>query len=214
MPVAAADPTECPKRRLRERHRPGSLVASPAAVCAMVLLIGGCAAPRETTRLAGGDLSEAISQAAEAIRGSAWLAGRSPDSPEAVVVIQEVENLTSDLIPPSEQWMIMARLRSALDEPSVREQRNVVFQVAPQRWSDARAGGFEGDLGGRSAPTHVMSATFRSATRLGEQGRSELTDLRSETYLLAFRITRLDTRERVFSAAVDVKRAASGRLID
>lgn len=132
-----------------------------------------------------------------------------------VIVINKVENLTTDLIPPAQQWMLMARLRGALPIQELADRRNIVFQVEPQRWALVREAGFDGDLGTAKPPTHVMSAVYRSARREVRDPKEHgavvaVTDL----YDLRYTITNLQTRQIEWTDDFLIKRYARGLRID
>ncbi len=149
----------------------------------------------------------------DSLAGSAFLAGRHAGSPRAVIVLNRVENLSSDVISTAEQWMLVARVRSALPIREMARQRHIVFQITPERYELLREAGFEGPLENPMPPTHVMAATIRSARRSGRV-EADVTDRRAEYYHLEYRITEVRSRIVVWSDGFDLKRQAAGRVID
>ena len=133
-------------------------------LCSSALLLS-CSTSPQSTRLTIDDFNQVTERMAQSLGQSRLLVSRDPGSPRMVIVINKVQNLTTDLISPSEQWMLMARLRGALPIQELSTRKNIVFQVESERWALVRQAGFDGELGDSQSPTHVMSAVFRSARR-------------------------------------------------
>ncbi len=189
---------------------------------AIVLMVGvvtvlggltGCAGP-ESTRLRASDFDETLAQMVDSLAGSEFLANRSPDSPPAWVVIDKVENLTNDVIPPAEQWMLIARLQSALPLQRFREQYRVMFQITPERHALLRQAGFTGALDTPPAVTHTLAAVFMSAPRAGRDAKAGNVTSRSDYYYLEYRLVDVATRETKWLDTFEIKRQASGLAID
>lgn len=188
-------------------------VGALALVGMAAAMAAGCHKP-QSTRLTLGDLNALVAKMAGSLAGSDWLRERTAESPAITVVINKVENLTYDVIPPAEQWMLMARVRASLPIQTVGRQKNVFFQIAPERVAALREMGFEVDQPPAPPATHLMTATFRSSERItGSQG-SEPADLREDYYYLEYRIVELASGRLVWSDAFELKRQAKGRLID
>jgi hypothetical protein len=183
----------------------------------LLLPLCACAsrAPR-STRITGGDYEVLIPEIVSQLASSDFLRDRGPESPPIIVTTERVRNLTTDLMPVAEQWMLVNRVQTSLPLLELAKQKNVRFQIPPERVELLRAKGFE--VGGRGtpgyrAPTHVMTAEFRSATRVGRlQGR--LSDVRAEYYDMEFQIFDVNTRELAWSGACAFHREARGKLID
>ncbi len=183
-------------------------------LCFYVFLIS-CASPRQSTRLTIDDLNEVTGRMTRSLGASRLLAERGPDSPRMVIVINKVENLTTDLIPPAEQWMLMARLRGAMPIGELSERKNIVFQVEPERWQLVRDAGFDGSLGETHRPTHVMSATVRSARREARSDREHGAVVAvTDYYLLQYELIDLHTRQIEWTDEFEFKRQARGVRID
>jgi hypothetical protein len=160
-----------------------------------------------STRLTADDLQEITAQMAAKLRDSEFLASRSPESEPITVAIQRVTNLSSDLIPQSEQWWLMERVRSSLPIVELGKQRSLAFLIPAERVQELRQLGFEPGLMSQRNPTHVMDAVFRSVTRSGGAARTDL-------YMCEYRITRIDTGQLVWADSFELKRAAFGRSWD
>lgn len=184
----------------------------------LALTLAGCATTRpQSSRLRIGDLITANEEVAQGLAGSDFLRDRGPDSPRIVVTIDKVENLTTDLIPPAEQWMMVSRLQASLPVQTMAKQKNIRFQVPPEREPLLR----EADQAVRDVlipkdptpATHLMTATFRASPRVAEN-KDGLADQRSDYYYLEYQITDLATRQIVWTGKYEFQRQASGLLID
>lgn len=179
------------------------------------VLLTGCSAPPRSTRLTLGDLNAAHEKIVASLAGCDFLKDRGQESPQAVIVINKVLNLTTDIIPPGEQWMHVARLQGALPLQELAKRENIVFVLPPERISSLREAGFDVDSGGALKPTHVMSAEFRSIRR--EQRTAD--DLGQVTgitdfYDLRYTILNLETRQIEWTDSFEFQRQALGLRID
>lgn len=176
---------------------------------AAMLALGGCAtAQAKTTTLSASDLEATSTEIAAKLRASDFLKGRGPDSPRMVVAINKVENLTSDLIPSSEQWWLMQRVRDSIGLQTLSKERNVKFVIPAKFLRDAqRKGTLPEDAALERSPTHEMSATFRTATRTAQLDRTD-------AYLCEYRITDLSDGTLDWSDSFEFKRTAFGRSYD
>lgn len=183
--------------------RSGVLLALSCAVW-----LAGCAAPARSTRLTAGDMEETAGVMAGKLAASSFLSGRTGDSEPVVIAIDRVENLTSDVIPASEQWWLMERLRDAATLQSFARDRNIRFVIPAEHLREGRErGNLPREFGAERAPTHQMSATFRSATRSADRSRTEV-------YLLDCRITEVGTGALAWSDGIVLKREAFGKSYD
>lgn len=187
------------------------VVSMLAGVCGLALV--GCAVqpgkydPR-TTRLTSDDLVFTTNEMAAKLQESPWLRDRIATSEPIVVAITKVENLTSDLIPASEQWWMMTRVRDSADLVRVGREKNIRFVIPKEFLDQARNfGSITNEDVVERVPTHNMSATFRSATRAAQLDRTD-------AYLCDYRITRLATGELEWTETVAFKRVASGKSYD
>ncbi|MBL0928371.1 MAG: hypothetical protein IBJ11_12100 [Phycisphaerales bacterium] len=185
-----------------------------AFILMLGLLAASCAAPpARTTRLRASDFEVSAAEMAQSLAASEWLAGRTAASEPARVVTNKVENLTTDVITPAEQWMVVARAVSALPITELGRAKNISFQLPPERVADLRAAGFPTELAPEDRATHVMTATFRSSTRLARLA-SGLTDARKEYYQVEYRLTDVRTRELKWTGLFEFAREARGKLVD
>jgi hypothetical protein len=176
-----------------------------AVACAA---LPGCSAPARSTALTMSDLDQTTAVMAAKLRDSDLLAGRGPESSRMVIAISKVENLSSDLIPVGEQWLLMEKVRSSLPVVELGKQRNIAFVIPAEHLRGGRARGtLDEEYAAGRRPTHEMAATFRSGTRAA--GRH-----RTDAYLVEYRITSLETGELEWAETFEFKRAAVGLSYD
>lgn len=177
-------------------------------VLAAAAWVGGCSAAPKSSRLAVSDIEHTAVELGAKLGGSDFLQDRTAESPRVVIAITRVENLSTDIIPESDRWYIMARVRDSQGLEPLRRLRNVVFVVPMAFLRDsATATEFDRAYASGRAPTHEMEATFTSATRAA--GRD-----RTDAYLCEMRITSLETREVVWTDIVEFKKTAFGKAYD
>jgi hypothetical protein len=181
---------------------------------ALAAIGGGCAASKgQSSRLTDDDLLVASDRMVASLAASDFLAGRAPDSPPVVVVTNKVENLTDQIIPPAKQWESVLRVQNALPVQEFSKKHNIRFVVPPEREEFAQGSGLPvADTGGLK-PTHVLTATFTNAARVG-QNKGGLIQNRQDYYYLEFRLTEVQGRELVWADAFEFKREARGNLIN
>lgn len=185
----------------------------------MGLLIGGMVAatgcgPQRSTRLQLPDLMLTSEMMVESLAGSRFLRERTPDSSEVIVVIDKVQNLTSDIIPEAEQWLWVSRVVNQLPMTELQRNRNISFVITPERQQMLRDAGFEAPLQeAPPEPTHALYATFLSGTR-GARLKSGVTDERADLYYLEYQLTHVRSRTIEWSDRFEFVREASGKLID
>lgn len=190
--------------------------AGVAGVMAMVVAacsspcIGGCAATqRGSTRLTTEDVKEMAEQMAASMAASDFLRERGPGSARMVVALDHIENLSSDVVPVSEQWYLMERIRASTPLASLGAQRNIAFVIPAEQTNQLRdRGGAEAALfaAGR-APTHAMRGVLRSVTRSAGMNRTDL-------YSFEVRVIALESGDLAWSDSFELKRAAVGRQYD
>ncbi|MFA9476823.1 hypothetical protein ACERK3_00820 [Phycisphaerales bacterium AB-hyl4] len=201
--------------RAEPRAEAHALKAWASAPCLLLLalLLSACATPQQSTRMTVDDFDAMAAEMAASLADSEALAQRSPDSEPWVISIERVLNLTSDVMTQSEQWSIIARLRSSTPLRSLADDKNVRFVMAPDRVVALReelvAEGEQGEAFGseRLTPTHTMTATFRSMTRAHTTGRTEL-------YYCEFEILEHATSVPVWIDRFEYKREAHGHIWD
>jgi hypothetical protein len=179
------------------------------------LIFAACATTPPTTRLTIDDYNTTIAVVTQSLAASDFLRDRGPDSEPIVIVVDRVLNLTTDIIPPAEQWMMVARLRGAMPIIELERNKAITFQITPEKHQLLRDAGFEGDFRTGKPATHVMSAVFRSMRR-------ELRDPREEGHIVAvtdfyqleYTIVNVASREIVWSDSFEFQRQATGLRID
>ena len=184
-------------------------LSAPIVMCCAV----GCHSTPQSTRLRLDDFNVTVQRMAESLVRSEFFTNRGPASEPVYITINKVLNLTSDIIPEAEQWMLMARVQGALSKPEL-ARKNVYFQITPEQHARLRAAGFEGDLGDLPRTTHVLRAVFMSARR-GERDDSHgYVTGRQDYYYLEYAILELDTRRVAWSETFEFKRQAAGLAVD
>ncbi len=179
-------------------------LALALASCILV----GCAT-RQSTGVRVEDDQAMAAEMAEALRRDLF-ADRTADSPPMVIGIHRVENLTNDVIPQNRLWQIMAGVRDAQPIVELRATKNVSFVIPAEYLHTSRLRGTDAANQGfalNRAPTHAMTATFRSLRRSSR-------DQRSETYSCTFEMTDIATGELVWQGTFRFKRLAAGKAYD
>lgn len=178
------------------------------------VLFGGCAKKVKSTRITGNDFYVTMDKMVDSLAKSDVIGQRNTESPEMILMINKVTNLTSDIISPAEQWMLVARVRDTLVNRFAAE-KNIRMVITPEKHDLLRKAGYTGDLGGgQLKATHVMSAQFMSARRGGVQGQDNVTDIRADYYYLAYEIVNIESQEVIWSDRFEFKREAVGQLVD
>jgi hypothetical protein len=179
-----------------------------ALVLIVMALLGACAGSPRSTQLTSGDLDATTAAMAQQLSGSGFLAERGPGSERMVIAISKVENLSSDMIPVGEQWLLMERVKGSLPIVELGKQKNIAFVIPAEHLREGRARGtLPEEFGAGRAPTHEMAATFHSGTRLAGKDRTD-------AYLVEYRITDLATGGLVWNGMYEFKRAAAGLAYD
>ncbi len=172
------------------------------------VVLAGCAGSPRSTQMTSGDLDATTAAMAQQLAGSRFLADRGPASERMVIAISKVENLSSDMIPVGEQWLLMERVKGSLPIVELGKQKNIAFVIPAEHLREGRSRGTlpEEFAAGRK-PTHEMAATFHSGTRLAGKDRTD-------AYLVEYRITNLATGGLEWNGMYEFKRAAAGLAYD
>lgn len=191
----------------------------PCAVVALLGLLGahgllGCASTPQSSRLTAGDFEVTVNEMARSLAASEFLAARTPDSPQIRIVTSKVTNLTSDVISAAEQWMLIARVQSSLAIRTMADQKNIVFQIPPEEIAMLRQRGFDVPMTPENLPTHLMTATFRSSTRVRREAQAGYADLRKDYYLLQYEIFEIQSKNLEWDGRFEFAREAFGLAID
>lgn len=178
--------------------------------------LGSCAGGPESTRLRASDFNYIVDRMAESLAASDFLAGRGPDSEPAYITIRQVENLTSDIIPERERWMLMERVQAVLNKRELAEKKNLRFQIPPEHRQSLDDDPQARDRARRQMPetTHVMKAVFMSSKRAQRGKEHRLVERRQDYYYLEYSITELESRNPVWTETFEFKREAAGLAID
>ncbi|KAA0214800.1 MAG: hypothetical protein DYG94_10660 [Leptolyngbya sp. PLA3] len=176
------------------------------ALAVMGASLGACGGQQvRTTRIAAEDFADVAAAVAAQLQASDALHDRGPDDEPWVIAIDRVQNLSSDVISLSEQWWLMAKLRSSLPMRTLSTERAVKFVIPAEHLEAVRARDPElGEAAVERAPTHRMGAVFRSVTRVGQNGRTDL-------YQVDFDLVSLGDGQLEWSGSYEFKRLAFGR---
>lgn len=186
--------------------------------CVLLPGLWGCATSPTTTRLHDDDLDQIALAMSASLAASDWLRDRDAKSSRMTIVVDRVENLSSDIVTRAEQWMLVARVRASLPMQMLATTKNIRVQIPASRWQMLMAEGNveanpEASVPGIAA-THLMSATLRSIRRSGTSRGGQITDLRSEIYLVTFQVVARPSREVVWADTFSFRREARGTVID
>lgn len=176
-------------------------------VCAL-----GCKTP-QSSRIQIDDYVEMSSAMAQSLRQSDAFAERSAQSEPMIVSFENVQNLSSEIMTQGERWGIVAMVRSAQPINSLWEDKKVAFVIPAEYAIDQRgtlnAERADKGFGTERKVTHTITATFRSVTRVGEDGQG-----RTDVYACEFQMLDLDSNESVWIDTFEFKRTATGSVRD
>jgi hypothetical protein len=193
-----------------ERHGRGIVRIAAAMIAGGFLVgLGGCAMlPPRSSALSADDIVFTAAELATKLRGSDFLKERGPESERMVVAIHRVENLTTDIIPESDQWFLMAKVRDSESMRVLAAQKNIRFVIPAEQLARAkRVGALPDEAALARNPTHEMTATFRSATRAAGLDRTD-------AYQCECRITSIGDGALAWVDVVEFKKVAFGRSYD
>jgi hypothetical protein len=182
----------------------------------LVISVCGCGGG-DSTRISIEQYQAFLPTMAQKFRTSRFLAARTPSSPAGAVSIVNVKNLTTDVIPLSLQWNLMAQLAGLLSELDACRATHLEFHLPPDRVAFLRRYGKTPEQMNLDppTPTHIMSSVFRSVRRAGRDdngaGHEDGTHL---LYMLSVQIVDVTTREMVFQGNIEFEVKASGRSIN
>ena len=162
----------------------------------------GCAAP-QTSRSTAGDFEAMAGAIAASLRAARPIATRGPGTPEAIVAIGRLTNLSSDIVTESEKRSIMNRIVNSQPLLQLARARNLRFIGEVER----TATGDSVRDGGRLIPDYQLRGELRTLVRAVADGRSD-------TYLASFDLLRLPAGEVVWTDRFEYKRAARGEIWD
>ena len=105
-----------------------------------------------------------VAEMKASLAGSDFLHDRNASSPQMRIVIEKARNLTSEIIPETERWMVVAQVRDSLPIQEVSKAKNIQMQIHPSRHATLMRAGYGGQLFKSPDPTHVLIAMGRSDT--------------------------------------------------
>jgi hypothetical protein len=174
------------------------------------LLLVGCQQPPRSTRMTLADFDHMAAAMAQSLNQADRIKRRTPESERWIISIDDVRNLTTDVMTPAEQWAIMYRIQDSQPIQRLWDEKNIRFVLPPAKVKALRNKGFAATqpaAGDRPRPTHSLTAVFRSARRAqAKQG----TDL----YYCQFSLMDLRGGEPVWRDRVSFKREAFGHIWD
>lgn len=174
----------------------------------------GCNSPSRNSSITQDDLDVTVNKMAASLAASDFLAERTDDAPQIVLVTNKVSNLTDNLMSLTERWMLVARVQSTLPIRTMADQKNIAFVLPPERYEDLRNNGYDHEMPSGLEPTHVMTATFISNRRGAAKGSGKITSIRTNYYYLEYSITAINSREILWSDAFEFVRVSHGNIID
>lgn len=185
---------------------------APAGLVLLLLMSLGCKAP-QSSRIQIDDYLEMTTAMAQSLRQSDAFAQRSAESEPWIVSFDKVLNLSSEIMTRSEQWYVVATVRGAQPINSLWDDKRVAF-VIPAQYAIDRRGTMDAEradkgFGTERVVTHTITATFRSVTRVGEDGKG-----RTDVYACEFQMLDLNANESVWIDTFEFKRSATGSVRD
>ena len=156
---------------MTSNHR---LICQLVAFILLLLYSIGCAPKASTSRLTTDDLQTITIQMAESLGSSDFLSDRNPQSPDMIITLQSVQNLSSDLIPTSEQWYLVERVVDSLPVRELARSKNIRFVRAADKIREGRRrDNVRLDDASERAPTHILTATYTSVVRTTADERTD-----------------------------------------
>ncbi len=189
-------------------------IAIPLALATLVSFTG-CAAPSRTSTYDSAALLSSAESVREAFASSTFLSGRSQSSPEIRLLVDKLENFSSERLTRTDQLATVWRVVSDDGVLDLLRQRNVRVYFAP-RDDDALArvvGANYRDWSSPDKPTHILNARFNSITR-GSSLSGSLTDQRADDFLLNFNIIEDASGAQLWSHTARFKRSSFGTQVD
>lgn len=185
---------------------------APAAIVLVLMMSLGCKT-QQTSRIAVEDYLEMSAAMAQSLRQSDAFAERSPASEPWIVSFDKVLNLSSEIMTQGEQWGVVAMVRGAQPINSLWDDKRVAF-VIPAQYAIDRRGTLDAEradkgFGTERGVTHAITATFRSVTRIGDDGNG-----RTDVYACEFQMLDLNTNVPVWLDTFEFKRTAQGSVRD
>ncbi len=175
------------------------------------VLLASCAADQSnTTRFSVDDFEEMGAKMAKSLQACPAIQKRTPGDAPWMVSVQKVTNESSDILTPGEQWYAVKRVQASAPIQKMWESHRIQFilnaeEAALQTGSKPEE--FDANYAKDRKVTHVITATYRSATR-------SQSDARSDLYVCTFEMKDIKTGKSVWSDEFIIKRQAFGSLRD
>jgi hypothetical protein len=188
---------------------------SVIAVAGIVVLCGaaGCSSNQpQTTQTTLDDIDHVTARITEQLAGSDFLAERTSGSEPIVITCRKAENLTINQIKESELWMFVLKVQSAVNSTPLARSKRLEFQIPPEKLAMLRSR-YPEATSGVAAPTHVMTATIRSAPRFAND-KGGFANARTDLYFFEYAIARASDGKQEWNGTVEFKRQALGSGVD
>jgi len=188
-------------------------------ICALMLTVGASGCHSQSARIPLAEYELAAPKLTQSLQGSQWLAGRTPADPPVRVAITSIRNLTTDVIPLSEEWGLMQQLAARASDLPLCRKTHVRFMIPADRGRFLRRYETQpliesaAPVGSVPPPTHIMSAVFRSIRRVRRNSSGYEKQVRM-LYVLDAEITNVRTRQIVWHGSLEFQVTASGLTID
>lgn len=193
--------------RVKRLMKPAALVAA-AFLCP---LLPSCRADQSnTTRFAVEDFEEMGLKMAKSLQACPAIQKRVGTDVPWTVSVQKVTNLSSDILTPGEQWFAVKRVQASAPIQKMWESHAIKFMLNADEaalQTGRQPEEFDANFSKDRKVTHVITATYRSATR-------SQADARTDLYVCIFEMKDLATGQSVWSDEFTLKRQAFGSLRD
>lgn len=191
--------------------RPMKPAAPVAAAFLCAVTLASCRADQSnTTRFSVEDFEEMGAKMAKSLQACRAIQERTPTDAPWTVSVQKVTNLSSDILTPGEQWFAVKKVQASAPIQKMWDSHRIRFvlnadEAALQTGRHPEE--FDANFSKDRKVTHVITATYRSATR-------NQADARTDLYVCIFEMKDLKTGQSVWSDEFTIKRQAFGSLRD
>ena len=152
------------------------LLAVMVIGCGSALVAGGCVGARESARFTVDDVELIGNEMAAKLAGSDLLRGRGRESETLWVTMQPASNETlNERLTSGERWLLVDRVVDARMMMALRREKNIRFvrpaefvrndSITQEQTAGAGAGVGDNVMPPGRKPTHVLTATVKSAVR-------------------------------------------------
>ena len=155
-----------------------------------------CSSTPRSTRLQGEDILETTAVIAYNLNTSLFFTECKTSKTPIRLSYQKAENLSTDMIRPSEQWLFVEKVIDSVPLQELKKEYGIATIRSAEK-IDGRSAFLNRDV------THLMTATVTTVTR-------DVYKDRTDAYKCQYEILNLDTNEVVWSDSYEIKRVASG----